>query len=541
MALTTPDWSGIGDLARGSRLDCWKEIAAYLGRSEKTVRRWEIERGLPTHRAPGAGRTSVYAYTAELDEWLKLRRAHALDAAGAGEETAWAAAGNETPGPSSVEPSLDAPTAAQPDTPPIAITRTLRIGGLGFKPGWKPVLAGILVAGALCAGAYDMSLRSVSGHIQQWISSLLSAANAAPVPSGSATVSDAEKARAHELYLKGRYEWNQRTPESLNRALDDFTQSIVHDPNSAPAYAGMADTYDMLRIYSTMPQADAYSRAIGAARRAVQLDNSLPEGHRALAFAEYWGTWNFAGAEKEFRRAIELNPNDPLAHKWFADALSTQERYAESLEEVNKAQELDPGSHSTLADKGTILFESGKREEGVAILKEVERAAPELGSPHQYLMIAGFELRDYPAYLAEGEKTAETMNDPALKEIIAAAGTGYTRDGERGLLKNLYMAEEKYYAEGKVSWIALALACVRLGRKQEALQLLEESYAHRDPGTSPRALLLGSGGEWAPLKDEPRFKALLRKAIPSPSQGALPPTAPPALADAHFRAVSDPH
>ena len=230
-----------------------------------------------------------------------------------------------------------------------------------------------------------------------------------------------------------------------------------------------------------------------------------------------------------------------MAHKWFADALSTQERYAESLEEVNKAQELDPGSHSTLADKGTILFESGKREEGVAILKEVERAAPELGSPHQYLMIAGFELRDYPAYLAEGEKTAETMNDPALKEIIAAAGTGYTRDGERGLLKNLYMAEEKYYAEGKVSWIALALACVRLGRKQEALQLLEESYAHRDPGTSPRALLLGSGGEWAPLKDEPRFKALLRKAIPSPSPGALPPTAPPALADAQFRAASDPH
>jgi tetratricopeptide (TPR) repeat protein len=540
MALTTPEWGSIGDSARGNRLDCWKEIAAYLGRSEKTVRRWETERGLPTHRAPGGGRTSVYAYTAELNEWLKLRRAQVLDAAEAGEETAEPPAEQETPGTAIPETVIAGRISGPAEAQPAATAGNSRIDRHGFSLGWKPVFAGILVAGAVGVAAYAVAFRSASGRIPQRISSMFGVTDPVSVHPGSSAVSDAEKRLARDFYLKGRYEWNQRNPESLNRALDDFTQSIIHDPNSAPAYAGMADTYDMLRIYSTMPQADAYSRAIGAARRAVELDDSLPEAHRALAFAEYWGTWNFADAEKEFRRAIELNPRDPLAHKWFADGLSTQGRCAESLEEVSKAQELDPGSHSTLADKGTILFEAGKRKEGIALLKDVERAAPELSSPHQYLMIAGFELRDYPAYLAEGEKTAETMNDPALKEIIASARAGYAREGERGLLKNLYTIEEKYYAEGKTSRIGLALACVRLGKKQEALHLLEEAYEHHDPATSLASLISGSGGEWTPLKDEPRFQALLKKANPSMVPGQPSPSEPPALANAQFRAAAEP-
>jgi Tfp pilus assembly protein PilF len=326
-----------------------------------------------------------------------------------------------------------------------------------------------------------------------------------------AVVSDAEEARAHELYLKGRYEWNQRTPDSLNRALDDFTQAVVHDPNSAEAYAGMADTYEMLRIYSTMPEAVFYPRAMAAASRAVELDDSLPEAHRALGFAKYFGTWNFAEGEKEFRRAIELNPRDPLAHKWFANELSAEGRMAESLGEIDKAQELDPASHSILADKGMILFRSGKMEEGSALLKEVERSDPELSSPHGYQMDFDFDLRDYTAYLSEGEKTAETRNDPVLKEIITSARAGYALGGERGLLNSLYTEEEKYYAEGRFSGVRLAITCVRLGKKQEALHLLEEANAHHYPDVLPGNLILRSRGVWAPLMNEPRFQALLKK------------------------------
>jgi tetratricopeptide (TPR) repeat protein len=507
----------------GARLDCWKEIAAYLGRGERTVKRWETDRGLPAHRVPGAGRTSVYAYTVELDEWLKSRKGRAAE----GAEEAGAEVNDGDAKGSDPVPQLDnsfyvtdgLAGAVQP-VPAAAPLRSNLTRHLTLA------FSGLLLVALGAIAFYPAALHSAGLRLSRTIPALFAKSRPNSGQPNLAGVSDSEKSVAHDLYLKGRYEWSQRTPDSLNHALDDFMQAVVHDPGNAQAYAGIADTYDMLRIYSTMPQADAYPRAIAAARRAVELDDSLPEAHRALAFAEYWGTWNFVDAEKEFRRAIGLNPKDPLAHKWFADALSTQERYADSLEEIDKAQELDPASHSTLADKGTILFEAGKQEEGVALLKQVERAAPDLSSPHQYLMIAGFSVRDYPAYLAEGEKTAETMNDPVLKETIVSARAGYARDRERGLLKNLYATGEKYYAEGRFPRLDLALTCVRLGKKQEALQLLEEAYEHHDPFASPTALVLGSRGAWATLKDEPRYKALIKEtksppASPKISTGSL--------------------
>ena len=136
-------------------------------------------------------------------------------------------------------------------------------------------------------------------------------------------VSDAEKNLAHDLYLKGRFEWNQRTPDSLNRALDDFTQAIVHNPNDAHAYAGLADTYEMLFIYGSRQDDDARDRAMAAARKAVELDGSLSEAHRALGYA-VWRARNFGEAEKELNLAIQLDPKDPLAHLWLSNVLASQ-------------------------------------------------------------------------------------------------------------------------------------------------------------------------------------------------------------------------
>jgi tetratricopeptide (TPR) repeat protein len=211
----------------------------------------------------------------------------------------------------------------------------------------------------------------------------------------------------------------------------------------------------------------------------------------------------------------------------FADALTLEGRHSESLEEIDKAQELDPGSHATLADKGAILIQAGKTEEGIALLREVERSAPELSSPHHYLMENGFVRRDYPVYLAEGEKTAETMNDPVLRDIIASARLGYARDGERGLLKNVYVKQEQYYAEGRFQGQTLAFTCVRLGKNQEALQLLEEAYAHREANVS-NCIILGAGNDWISLKNEPGFKALLEKARSTTAPREAPLSATPA-------------
>jgi tetratricopeptide (TPR) repeat protein len=239
----------------------------------------------------------------------------------------------------------------------------------------------------------------------------------------------------------------------------------------------------------------------------VELDDSLAEGHRALAFAEMYGSWDFVDAEKEFRRAIELNPNDPQARRWYANAFAVPGRFSESLSEITKAQELDPGSHATLADKGIMLYDAGRAEEGIEILKDVERSAPEFRSPHSYLMMISLYRRDYPTFLLEGEKTAEVMKDPVLADIVASARTGYAKSGGTGLLLRLYAKEEEYFLQGKFDATTLAETCVLMGRKQEALQLLDGAYNRREANL----LSCLSRPDLLTLRDDPRYKALVKK------------------------------
>jgi tetratricopeptide (TPR) repeat protein len=503
VALSSPESDHSGGSSRGDRLDCWKEIAAYLGRSEKTVRRWETDKGLPTHRAPGAGRTAVYAFTAELNLWLKSGRAQGLEVAEVDGETASAQAEAARLG---AQPADVAMVNAH-DSAPTETGANLSAQKRSLITGWKPVLVGIVAAlavgGAVVAAVYRSTLDR-SPHRISPIPGEVPTATDHPVP---IAVSDAQRARAHDFYLKGRYDWSQRTPDSLNRALDDFTQAVVNDPEDAQAYVGLADTYDLLREFSTMAESEAYPRAIAAARRAVELDDSLAEAHRALAFTEFYGSWDFVDAEKEFVRAIQLNPNDPVAYRWYANAIAVLGRFDESLEQIRKAVELDPSSHSTLADKGLMLFQAGKREEGIALLHRVERADSQFFSPHYYLRDVSLELRDYPTYLMEGQKAAEISNNPMQKDIIAAARAGYAQGGGKGLLTNLYAKQKEYYLAGKLQGTIFAITCVLMGRTQEALQLLEEDYARHDA----TVFFCLSNPELLTLRDEPRYRALVRK------------------------------
>jgi tetratricopeptide (TPR) repeat protein len=337
------------------------------------------------------------------------------------------------------------------------------------------------------------------------------------VDSASSNVSDVERSLARDYYLRGRYQWNQRSPDSLNRALDLFTQAIVHDPGYAQAYAGLADTYDLLYEYAAMPEKDAFSRAIAAARKAVELDDSLAEAHRALAYAEMYGNWDFVDSEKEFRRAIELDPKDAQARRWFANAFAVSGRFQESLEQLDKAQELDPASNATLADKALLLADAGRTGEAIELLKEVERSSPDFRSPHAYLMRISLSRGDYPTFLSEGQKTAETMNDPVLNNIMTTVRAAYARGGRRGLLNTLYARQKEYYLEGRFDGTSLATTCVLMGRKQEALQLLEDAYSHHE--TEVWECL--ANPDLLSLRDEPRFKALAAR-INFPQYSANP-------------------
>lgn len=492
----------------GDRLDSWKEIATYLGRAERTVKRWESDRGLPIHRLPGGGKSSVYAFSAELDEWLQSSRE--LEAA------------SEQPASVPVASPADMPTetssvalaaeegvksSARPAETVVSAENSLSLpapASSRFRRSWPSAILFV----SLTVLAFILLLRPLHG---KWASP--------SSRSGAPAVSPAEKALAHDLYLKGRYDWNLRTPESLNRALDSFTQAIVHDPGSAEAYVGLADTYDLLREYSTMTESDAYARAIVAAKKAVELDDSLAEAHRALAFAERYGALDFLASQKEFERAIQLNPKDSVAHRWYANAFAVQGWFDLSLAEMKKARELDPTSNATLSDLGILLFNSGRSSEGIALLREVERSSPEFGSAHRYLMRIGFDTHNFPMYLAEGQKAAELSNDPALKDIIESARSGYLHSGPDGMLAAVYAMQKQYSREGKISAVYLAITCVTMGRRQEALQILEDAFARRDQYVVSSML---SDPVLLMMKDEPRYGALLKRIHFPPSPVRAP-------------------
>jgi tetratricopeptide (TPR) repeat protein len=474
--------------AIGIRLDAWKEIAAYLRRSERTVKRWEQERGLPTHRLPGKGRSSVFSYTGELDEWLKSAKdvdATDLDASDLREEAAPAADVGE----------------------PASLSQSVQRAGKGWWGIQRIALVTLLLVGlALGAGFW---VQRHTPNARAFSTPGMAPDRAAPVPG----TSNAEKQLAHELYLKGIYECNKRTPDSLERALDLFTQAVVHDPGSAKNFAGMAETYLLMREYSSMPDAEAYSRALAASRKAVELDDSLAEAHRCLAYAEVWGLWNFQDGEKEFRRAIELDPQDPLAHLWFANAFHGPGWYSVALHEIDRAQELDPGSSAILADKGILLFESGQKQEGLEMEQRVERTDPAFLKPHYFLARMYWYLRDYPEFLQESQQVASLKHDPVLDETNAAARAGFRRDGERGLLSDLQADQKRLAAEGKLDIGLLATTSVRMGERAEAVRLLREEFDnHLDGFPYARQDL-----DLLTLNNEPGYRDLINRLhVPNP-------------------------
>lgn len=487
MRSSHPDLPEPRDKADGApRLVGWKDIASYLGKADRTVKRWGSERGLPVHRVPGTAKTSVYAYPAELDQWLESAGASEAESEPDTEEK-----------PPITEVKIALPSAPA-DSPVRAYHRSW-----SAKLKWTTALAVVVVF----ALALDATARLTVGASVAGIARRFLARRSLLVQHSNQSVSDSDKSQANDFYLRGRYEWNERTPDSLNRALDLFTQAIVHDPTDARAYAGLADTYDLLREYTTAKDDDTFSRAIAAARKAVALDDSLPEAHRALAYAEMYGTWDFGNADKEFRRAIALNPGDSQARLWYSNALGELGRFPEALDQMDKAQELDPSSRSILADKGLMLYNAGRTQQGLGLLKEVEQSAPDFRSPHFYLMRIDLSLRDYPDFLVEGERTAQAEDDPAMEDVIASARAGYARDRDRGLLNALYAKQKQYFREGKVHVAMFAATCVLMGKKQEALSTLEDAYNQHDI----EFLAMLSHPDLRTLKDEPRYQALERK------------------------------
>ena len=332
-------------------------------------------------------------------------------------------------------------------------------------------------------------------------------ASAKSSPASTQPLHQAANREAEDLYLKGRFYWNKRTPDSLNQALEAFNQAIAHDPNYSDAYVGLADCYNLLREFSAMPGNEAYFKAFAAAKKAVELDQQSSEAHASLAFVTFWGMWDAADAEKEFRRAIELDPNNVKAHHWYATFLNALGRHDEALNEIELARKLAPDSSSILADKGELLWAAGHRDQALQLLKQLEAAEPDFISPHLYLRFAYFETGDYSNYIVELKKDALLTHDAAQSSVAEEATNGFAKGGEHGLLEAQLAEQRKLHEQGKLSPYFVAQTDARLGNPREALKYLAICVQSHDQVV----LNLSDDQVFIRLHSDPAYRQLLAK------------------------------
>lgn len=353
------------------------------------------------------------------------------------------------------------------------------------------MVAAALLAGALSLLALSWSAwRDAIGKV--WAKTL-------PVRPKSA------QSPAAKLYLQGRYYWNKRTPEDLEKAVDYFTQSIVADPGYAKAYVGLADCYGLLREFAAMPDSEAWPRALAAARKAVELDDSLAEAHSSLGFDLFYGSLDLKGGEREFKRAVELNPNYAEAHHWYATALMSVGRLSEASDEMERARELQPASRSILADQGLLLFYEGKRAQALEQLRQIEGAEPSFRSAHLYLSYIYFASKDCRNYLMESRQAAESSHDAVELALAAEAEKGFTAGGWQGMLDSLLRAQKKFSIQGRYPAFRVAETSAMLGRKRDALDYLNASYQKREE----YMVTLPVDSTLSALHSEPVYRSLL--------------------------------
>lgn len=614
------------DPLAGKRLDSWKEIAAFLGRAERTVKRWETERGLPVHRVPGGGRSAVFAYAGELAEWLKGRTQEldgddsasleALDRSPAGAAgiphpegtspgplaasatesqatvkrwplfriAAWAAAvifvagaliyfsighsgglrfkamAGRHPSDSlaqdsylpaesvAVLPFANVRGDANTDYLSDGITESL-MSNLAHLPQLKVrsresvfqyrgkevdvrtagrnLGVSVLVSGRVMVKADTIEISTeltdvrddteIWGHrytgkssdlvaLQQQMAGDIAGklrATLSPADRRQVTRQGTNDAKAYTLYLKGRYAWNKRTHPDLEAAISYFNRAIDEDPEYALAYSGLADVYSVMHFYGGNPSED-FPKSNAAARQALELDPTLAHPHAVLGTNEMEYDWDFAGGESEFRKAIELDPNDATAHQWYAEKLSALGRHQEAMAEINRAHELDPLSPVITRVIGGIQVTAGKFEEGIAVCRQLAQENPTFAIAHDCLFYAYWGKRMYPQTTAEFSAYARLTGNSEDRENAAALDRGFRSGGWPGALRQLIAVFENRRKAGYASPFMIGRLYADLGEKDEAFEWLDTAYREHD------CLLidLTTSFQFDPLRSDPRFAEL---------------------------------
>jgi DNA-binding winged helix-turn-helix (wHTH) protein/TolB-like protein/Tfp pilus assembly protein PilF len=309
-----------------------------------------------------------------------------------------------------------------------------------------------------------------------------------------------ENAEAYQAYLKGRYFWNKRTPEGFRKGVEYFRRAIEVDPAYALAYAGLADCYVRLGDRGGAEERGAVARGTEAVTKALELDDTMAEAHAAAGFIKFRFEWDFAGAEREYRRALELDPSYSEAHQWYAFHLLARGRRAEADAEIARAIELDPVSLGHNEARALYLYFSRRYDESVAQCRKTLEMEPEFAPTHYVLALAYEQLGRYEEAEAElrraGADSASGFT-AALAHVLAAAGK---RDEAHAALAQMA-------GRGEVTPADLALIYAGLGEREPALAWYERAAeVHM---LRPAWLLLDPRLD--SLRDSPRFAALLKR------------------------------
>ena len=318
-----------------------------------------------------------------------------------------------------------------------------------------------------------------------------------------------ENPEAHELYLKGRYFWNRRTGANLQKAAEYFGQAIAKDPKYALAYSGLADCHVLLPVYpelGTYPR-DEMPKALAAAHKAVELDDSLAEAHTSLARA-LASDLQLPAAMSEFNRAIELNPSYATAHQWFGECLQSQGRLEEGLTELKRAQELDPLSLVNNALVGFALDTVGKSDEAIAHLRKTIEIDLNFGNAHGLLGNVLEHRGQLREAIVEYEKSISLSVDPIDFAQLARA---YFLDGRKGEAQQLWNKLKSLSERQYVPAYSMAVVQLTFGNKDEAIRLLEKSYEDHAPFDSADLGWILIDHRLDPLRSESRFKKLITR------------------------------
>lgn len=290
------------------------------------------------------------------------------------------------------------------------------------------------------------------------------------------SVEEQKQLDAFSLYLKGRNYWNKRTEDGLLQGIEYFRKAIEIDQNYAPAYAGLADCYNMLVVYGINQPREAFPKAKEAATKALSIDGSLAEARTSLAFIKHRWDWAREDAEKEFQLAIKSKPTYAPAHQWYSSYLVAMGRFDEAIAEARRAQELEPLSFISNSHIGWILYFAGRYDEAIEHCKKLLEVDPTFFPARRYLGLVYEQKGMYKEAIAEFQQAAKLSGSPLMTSLLAHAyaASGNRVEAER-LLVELGQQKQRY-----VSPYTVATVYAGLGKKDEAFKWLEKAFEERD-------------------------------------------------------------